>query len=256
MATLFNPPGGSPPVITCPGTGPWSISLDDCMGDSLQYINANTNYLTCQISAAKIQEQIDYNYLLSLIHGLSSNVNNIGNYPYTRLVEVASSVEAPRLLKTVTSSTGAVNGSAVNLFAGSTPTRTLKISSTPVNQLNNIGITINSDNTFQFPSVGIYRVELDGPGIAVPYADLNVALDAYLVDDSNNVILQGPVTVAIDAWGSNSPQISIKGQFQVTSLTTKYKFVVRRDASTAFVVAAPVAVPSAILFDINIWKVG
>jgi hypothetical protein len=32
-------------------TGPWSISRDDCIGDSLGYINANTNYLASNINA-------------------------------------------------------------------------------------------------------------------------------------------------------------------------------------------------------------
>jgi hypothetical protein len=36
MAFVFTP--------TCPGTGPWYIDREDCIGDSLLYINANTGY--------------------------------------------------------------------------------------------------------------------------------------------------------------------------------------------------------------------
>jgi microcystin-dependent protein len=41
MAFVFTP--------TCPGTGPWYIDREDCIGDSLLYINANTGYLDCKI---------------------------------------------------------------------------------------------------------------------------------------------------------------------------------------------------------------
>ena len=43
MAYTFTP--------TCPGTGPWYIDREDCIGDSLLYINANTGYLDCKISS-------------------------------------------------------------------------------------------------------------------------------------------------------------------------------------------------------------
>jgi hypothetical protein len=43
MAFVFTP--------TCPGTGPWYIDREDCIGDSLLYINANTGYLDCKIDS-------------------------------------------------------------------------------------------------------------------------------------------------------------------------------------------------------------
>jgi len=43
MANIFTP------VI--PATGPWTINREDCIGDSLGYINANTNYFGTQIVA-------------------------------------------------------------------------------------------------------------------------------------------------------------------------------------------------------------
>lgn len=45
MAYVFTP--------TCPGTGPWYIDREDCIGDSLLYINANTGYLDCKINSAQ-----------------------------------------------------------------------------------------------------------------------------------------------------------------------------------------------------------
>jgi hypothetical protein len=36
-------------TLNCPGTGPWEIEMDDCIGNSLEYINANTNYLACGV---------------------------------------------------------------------------------------------------------------------------------------------------------------------------------------------------------------
>jgi hypothetical protein len=41
MANIFTP--------TSPATGPWYIDREDCIGDSLSYINANTNYFGSQI---------------------------------------------------------------------------------------------------------------------------------------------------------------------------------------------------------------
>lgn len=41
MANLFTPAN--------PATGPWYIDREDCIGDSLSYINANTNYLGSQL---------------------------------------------------------------------------------------------------------------------------------------------------------------------------------------------------------------
>lgn len=43
MAFVFTP--------TCPGSGPWYIDREDCIGDSLLYINANTGYLDCKINS-------------------------------------------------------------------------------------------------------------------------------------------------------------------------------------------------------------
>lgn len=43
MAFVFTP--------TCPGTGPWYIDREDCIGDSLVYINANTGYLDCKVNS-------------------------------------------------------------------------------------------------------------------------------------------------------------------------------------------------------------
>jgi hypothetical protein len=43
MAFVFTP--------TCPGTGPWYIDREDCIGDSLLYINANAGYFDCKINS-------------------------------------------------------------------------------------------------------------------------------------------------------------------------------------------------------------
>lgn len=43
MANTFTP--------AAPISGPWYIDREDCIGDSLQYINANTNYLGVQIQS-------------------------------------------------------------------------------------------------------------------------------------------------------------------------------------------------------------
>ena len=53
MAFVFTP--------TCPGTGPWYIDREDCIGDSLLYINANTGYLDCKIDSlsANTKEYVD-----------------------------------------------------------------------------------------------------------------------------------------------------------------------------------------------------
>ena len=53
MAFVFTP--------TCPGTGPWYIDREDCIGDSLIYINANTGYLDCKINSlsANTKEYVD-----------------------------------------------------------------------------------------------------------------------------------------------------------------------------------------------------
>jgi len=44
MASIFTP-------TNWPALGPYRIDLTDCMGDSLQYINANTNYLASYTAA-------------------------------------------------------------------------------------------------------------------------------------------------------------------------------------------------------------
>jgi microcystin-dependent protein len=41
MASIFTP--------SFPATGPWYIDREDCIGDSLSYLNANTNYLAATI---------------------------------------------------------------------------------------------------------------------------------------------------------------------------------------------------------------
>ena len=62
MAFVFTP--------TCPGTGPWYIDREDCIGDSLLYINANTGYLDCKISSLST---VPYTRL--------NNGNQTGNAP-------------------------------------------------------------------------------------------------------------------------------------------------------------------------------
>jgi hypothetical protein len=59
MATIFTP--------TQPANGPWQIDREDCIGDSLQYINANTNYLAAQIINSN-------NFLNTQLNTLSSTV--------------------------------------------------------------------------------------------------------------------------------------------------------------------------------------
>ena len=73
MAYTFTP--------TCPGTGPWYIDREDCIGDSLLYINANTGYLDCRIS--------------SLSANTNTQINNLSTIPYTRLNDGNQSGSAP-----------------------------------------------------------------------------------------------------------------------------------------------------------------
>ena len=73
MAFVFTP--------TCPGTGPWYIDREDCIGDSLIYINANTGYLDCKIN--------------SLSANTSTQINNLSTVPYTRLNDGNQTGNAP-----------------------------------------------------------------------------------------------------------------------------------------------------------------
>ena len=73
MAFVFTP--------TCPGTGPWYIDREDCIGDSLLYINANTGYLDCKIS--------------SLSATTNTQINNLSTVPYTRLNDGNQTGDAP-----------------------------------------------------------------------------------------------------------------------------------------------------------------
>ena len=68
MANTFTP--------TCPGSGPWYIDREDCIGDSLVYINANTGYLDCKISSLSANTNTQINNLSTYATGtalLSSN---------------------------------------------------------------------------------------------------------------------------------------------------------------------------------------
>jgi len=73
MAFVFTP--------TCPGTGPWYIDREDCIGDSLLYINANTGYFDCKID--------------SLSSNTSTQINNLSTVPYTRLNDGNQTGSAP-----------------------------------------------------------------------------------------------------------------------------------------------------------------
>jgi hypothetical protein len=82
MANIFSP--------TLPITGPWYISSDDWMGDSLQYFNANVNYLATLIntlSAQSISQTTIINTLstqnisqTTLINTLSTNLVALSAY--------------------------------------------------------------------------------------------------------------------------------------------------------------------------------
>lgn len=73
MAFVFTP--------TCPGTGPWYIDREDCIGDSLVFINANTGYFDCKID--------------SLSANTSTQINNLSTVPYTRLNDGNQTGNAP-----------------------------------------------------------------------------------------------------------------------------------------------------------------
>jgi hypothetical protein len=69
MAFVFTP--------TCPGTGPWYIDREDCIGDSLLYINANTGYLDCKIDSLSANTSTQIN---SLSANTSTQINNLSTY--------------------------------------------------------------------------------------------------------------------------------------------------------------------------------
>jgi hypothetical protein len=73
MAFVFTP--------TCPGTGPWYIDREDCIGDSLVYINANTGYLDCRIS--------------SLSSNTNTQITALSTVPYARLNDGNQTGPAP-----------------------------------------------------------------------------------------------------------------------------------------------------------------
>jgi len=53
-------------------TGPWSIDREDCIGDSLNYINLNTNYLACGIQTLDTR-------VTNINNALQNSINNITN---------------------------------------------------------------------------------------------------------------------------------------------------------------------------------
>lgn len=77
MAFVFTP--------TCPGTGPWYIDREDCIGDSLLYINANTGYLDCKIDSLSANTSTQINTVTT----------TLSTVPYARLNDGNQTGSAP-----------------------------------------------------------------------------------------------------------------------------------------------------------------
>lgn len=73
MANLFTP--------AAPANGPWFIDREDCIGDSLSYINANTNYFGVQIaqvaSNTNVVNQITPTALFTPVNFLTRSNQNV-----------------------------------------------------------------------------------------------------------------------------------------------------------------------------------
>jgi hypothetical protein len=83
MANIFTP--------SLPANGPWYIDREDCIGDSLSYINANTNYLAARIE--NLNSSVD-----TRVNTISSSITNIksalkiaqGEYSFTAATQTTT----------------------------------------------------------------------------------------------------------------------------------------------------------------------
>jgi hypothetical protein len=244
MASIFTPTNFGA------ASGPYRIDLTDCMGDSLQYINANTNYLDSKI-----------NTLNSLINTLSSNMNQITNVPYARLAELPGKDTAISNLRTITgSSSTSINQPAQLIFpinSSVTLTRYLTLIDTPANYINTIGLTKNVDRSISLPSTGTYEIYVQTPAFSVHNAGAWASVDVRLIDDGGNVILGG-IPVSIDT-STMFPFAELRGRFTVTNTATKYFVQIRRNQagqSFGLCAALPDTVGAGTLFNVELWKLG
>ena len=68
MASIFTPTSNNL-------SGPWNINRDDCIGDSLGYINANSNYFGLKINT--LDTKIDNIFSIGMIMMWSGSIVNI-----------------------------------------------------------------------------------------------------------------------------------------------------------------------------------
>jgi hypothetical protein len=132
MANIF-----TPTIINL--SGPWNIAREDCIGDSLGFINANTNYLAYSIEALSATSFTRINSLSSEL--VNSNVGAV----------VIFQDQKP-------SGTGAGSPASINTWL----TRTLNTKTADTNNLCAAPVS----NTFTLPA-GTWHIQGSAPAYAV-----------------------------------------------------------------------------------------
>ena len=75
--------------------GPYSINLTDCMGDSLQYINANTNYLASYTAAVSSFTTAVSSTASTQIASANTRITALSTVPLARLQDGGQTGNAP-----------------------------------------------------------------------------------------------------------------------------------------------------------------
>lgn len=199
-----------------------NIASSECIGDSLVKINNNFSNLNTDVCT-----------LLSLINTLSSNMSQVLNVPYARLVERSGDDTSISDERALTGATGSYdNIYSQDLFPlVSTSTvlgsRYLKLNTTPTTNVDTIGIIKNTDRSIQFPSTGRYGISITGPVCRVFNYNVKASLDLEMVTDSGVVVLGGPTVFT--TWDVESCYPSLEGRITVTNTATKYFFNFKRN---------------------------
>lgn len=184
--------------MSCPSIQ--TINGNECIGDSLPKINNNFSALSGSVCSLNTETEFLSGYasnLLTLINQLSTNMQNIGNYPYLEYAWVT----APN-----------TNGQVISPnFIG---TLTLD---TEVADTGNFGSISSNQITL---AAGTYRFEAYVPYNMGGSADQNIIFGLFNSSD-NKYITRAGVSYT-DGAGTESGASNISGQFTINSSKVLY----------------------------------
>lgn len=237
------------------------IERTECIGNSLSKIN--NNFKNLDDAGCDLQSEIGS--LLTLINQLSSNMQNLGNYPYTRLTETINDWSDPNA--------GVYGPPPANANSYTIYDRPLNVKEFVSDSTKMDPILVS--NGFQLP-IGTYRFAWKTSGVAgSAFSQLNAA-EWLLVDNASpdNPIIRSNMVVLHQAAYADEGEISniLEGTFKVTNPSTIYKMRMRIGytfytigGSTSIVAAIkaayggalnPKVANSAVLSEMQLWKIG